>query len=49
MLFKHNRRYYSVLQGGMDVAPSFPKPCDVLLGTLGALLDLFSSNKRTEL
>ena len=36
MLFKHNRRYYNVLQGGMDVAPSFPKACDVLLGTPGA-------------
>ena len=36
MLFKHNRRCYNVLQGGMDVAPSFPKACDVSLGTPGA-------------
>ena len=28
--------------------PSFPKACDVFLGTLGALLDLFSPNRRTE-
>ena len=48
MLFKHNRRCYSVLQDGMDVAPSFPKDCDVLLGTPGALLDLFSPGKGTE-
>ena len=48
MLFKHNRRYYNVLKGGMDVAPSFPKACDVLLGTRGVLLDLLSPNKRTE-
>ena len=41
MLFKHNRRYYNVLQGGMDVVPSFPNSCDVLLGTPGGLLDLF--------
>ena len=48
VLFTHNRRYYNVLQGGMDVAPSFPKACDVLLGTRGALLDLFSPDKGTE-
>ena len=35
-------------QGGMDVAPSFPKACDVLLGTPGALLDLFSPDKGIE-
>ena len=28
MLFKHHRRHYNVLQGGMDVALSFPKSCD---------------------
>ena len=48
MFFTHNRRYYNVLQGGMDVAPSSPKACDVLLGTPGASLDLFSLNKGTE-
>ena len=32
----------------MNVAPSFPKACDVLLGTPGALLDLFFPDKRTE-
>ena len=32
----------------MDVAPSLPKACDVLLGTPGALLDLFSPDKGTE-
>ena len=36
MLFKHNRSFYNVQQGGMDVAPSFPKACDVVLGTPGA-------------
>ena len=44
-LFTHNRRYYNVLQGGMDVVPSFPKACDVLIGTPWALLDLFSPDK----
>ena len=48
MLFKHHHRFYSVLQGGMDVAPSFPKDCDVLLGTPWALLDVFSPDRRTE-
>ena len=48
MLFKHDRRYYNVLQGGMDVDLSFPKACDALLGTPGVSLDLFSPNKRTE-
>ena len=48
MLFKHNRRYYNVLQGGMVVVASFPKACDVLLGSPGGLLDLFSPDKRTE-
>ena len=45
MLFKLHRKFYSVLQGGMDAAPSFPKACDVLLRTPGALLDLFSPDK----
>ena len=35
ILFKHHRKYYSVLQVGMGVAPSFLKACDVLLGTPG--------------
>ena len=48
ILFKHNRRYYNVLQGGMDVAPSFPKACAVLLGTPGAWWDLFFPDKGTE-
>ena len=46
MLFKHNRRYHNVLQVGIDVALSFPKACDVLLGTPGVSLDLFSPNTR---
>ena len=41
ILFRHHRRYYSVLQGGMDVALSFPEACGVLFGTQGAWLDLF--------
>ena len=48
MLFKHNRRYYNVLQGGMDVALSDPKVCDVLLGTPGVSLDMFSPDKGIE-
>ena len=32
----------------MDVAPSFPKDCDVSLGTPGSWLDLFSPDKGTE-
>ena len=47
VLFRHDRRYYNVLQGGMDVAPSFLKACDVLLGTPGAWWDLFSPDKGT--
>ena len=44
-----SRSYNNVLKGGMDVALSFPKACDdVLLGTPGVSLDLFSSNRRTE-
>ena len=31
VLFKYNHPYYNVLQGGMDVGPSFLKACDVLL------------------
>ena len=46
-LFMHNRRSYNVLQGGMDVVPSSLKACDVLLGTPGASLDLFSPDKGT--
>ena len=48
MLFKHNRKYYNVLKGEMDVAPPFPKACDVLFGTPGVSLDLFSPNKNRE-
>ena len=33
----------------MGVALSFPKACDVLLGTPGASLELFSPNRRTEI
>ena len=32
----------------MDVTPSSPKACDVLLGTPEALLDLFFPDKETE-
>ena len=42
----HAQPSYNVLQGGMDVAPSSPKACDVLLGTPGSSLDLFSKDKR---
>ena len=45
VLFKYNHPYYNVLQGGMDVGPSFPKACDALLGTPGVSLDLFSQDK----
>ena len=45
VLFKYNRRFHIVQQDGMDAAPSFPKDCDVLLGTL---LDLFSPDNGTE-
>ena len=45
VFFKHNRSFDSVLQGGMVVTLSFPKVCDVSLGTPGALMDLFSSDK----
>ena len=46
VFFTHNRRSYNVLQGGMDVAPSFLKACDVLHGTAGASLDLFFTRRR---
>ena len=46
VLFRHDRRYYNVLQGGMDVGPSFLKACDVLLGTPEAWWDLFFSRQR---
>ena len=48
ILLKHHRKYYSVLQGGMDVAPSFPEVCGVLLGTPGVSMDLLFPNRRTE-
>ena len=48
MFSKHNRRCYNVLQGGMDVAPSFPKACVEILATPEALWDLFSPDKGTE-
>ena len=48
VLFTHNRRYYNVLQGGMDAAPSFLKACGALRGTSEVSLDLFFANKRTE-
>ena len=48
MLFKHHRRYYSVLQVGTDVALSFPEVCGVLFGISGVSLDLFSPDKGTE-
>ena len=48
MLFKHHRKYYSVLQVGMDVALSFPKACDVLPGTPEVSLDRCFPNRRTE-
>ena len=48
MLFKHHRKYYRVLLVGMDVVLSFPKVCDVFLGTPGVSLDLFSQQKNRE-
>ena len=48
MLSKHYRRYYSILQDGMDVAPSFPKVCDVSPGTPGVSLDRSFPSRRTE-
>ena len=49
MLFKHHPDInYNVLKDGIDVAPSFPKACGVLLGTPGALLDLFTPEKGIE-
>ena len=50
MLFKHNRRYYNVLQGGMDVAPSFPKACDVCItwNTANNILCLQEVNGKDE-
>ena len=47
-LFTHNRRSYNAAQGGMDVVPSSPKACDVLLGTPGASLDLFLQDNGKE-
>ena len=49
MLFKHDRRYYNVLRAGMDVALSFLKACDVLLGTTGGLVgSVFYKQKKRE-
>ena len=50
MLFTHNHRYYNVLQGGMDVAPSFPKACDVCIAwnTRGLVGSVFSKQKNRE-
>ena len=48
MLFKHNRKYYSVLQGGMGVELALLEVCGVLLGTPEVSLDLFFPNRRTE-
>ena len=45
MLYKHYRKYYSVLQDGMDVALSFLEVYGVLLGTPGVSLDLFFQTK----
>ena len=46
MFFTHNRRYYNVLQGGMDVAPSSPKACEVLLGTPRGLVGSVFTRQR---
>ena len=49
MLFNHHSKYYSVLQVGKDVAPSFLKACDVLLGTPGGLIgSVFPKQKNRE-
>ena len=45
VLFTYTHRFYNVLQGGMVVAPSFLKACDVLLGIPRALSDLSSPDK----
>ena len=45
VLFEHNRRYYNVLQGGMDVALSFPKARDVSIGTPGSRWICFLQTK----
>ena len=47
-LFRHHHGFYYALQGGMVVAPSFLKACNVLLGILRALLDLSSPGKGAE-
>ena len=44
-LFRHHHGFYYALQGGMVVAPSFLKACDVLLEIFGALSDLSSPGK----
>ena len=45
ILFKHHRKYYSVLQDGMDVVLSFLEVCGVLLGKPEVSLDLFLPNR----
>ena len=46
MLFKHHRRFYSVLQVGMVVVPFFPKAYDALLGNAGGSAFTGTSLKR---
>ena len=46
ILYKHQRKYYSVVQDGMDVALSFLEVCGVLLGTPGVSLDRFFSKQK---
>ena len=48
MLYTHNRRYYNVLQGGMDVAPSIPKACDENWNTRGLVGSVFSRQRNRE-
>ena len=47
VLFTYNRGFSNALQCGTGAAPSFPRVYVVFLGTLGALLDLFSPDKGT--
>ena len=44
-----NLKYNRVLQVGIRAAISLTEVCDVLLGTLGVSLDVFSSQKKREL
>ena len=48
MATAQDMEFLTVLQDGMDVAPSFPKAFDVLLGTPKGLLDLSSPDKGIE-